>query len=485
MTATTRPDAAPQPAPDLPDPRATTACPACHYQARSVERHLFFAFVEGLSDSGFLGRLEQGGGYCVEHSRAIMHRFDASQLTDAYRRVLSGRLAQLREPASKVAWLEQCPACKTAAWASEHVIWLLLTGISTNDPDISLDPDRPFCLPHLRRAFERSDWRSWPLLRRHLVRTLSVGAAEPAVLIGGDPQHGWRTTRPAATTQSAWAGGLISYDGLLAELEHEGCPVCTAVTAASGRFLEWLASAAARTDSGMALRLCADHAWDATWGAPEAAARAIRAAATTWEARLERLPADADLPPTDLRRRLTALPAALRQATLKERERAKSARRRFAWQRELDRAISHLAPHGWTSELLTRLLRAEECAACRASATTLVRCAALVRVTLTDSAGRERYARSGGVCLRHLASVLPGASPAATAPLLERAAVRTGLVTWQLEEASRKMSWSVRHEGRGAEGTAWQRAMALNVGSAIFDDRWLTADPGGRPRPAI
>jgi hypothetical protein len=48
--------------------------------------------------------------------------------------------------------------------------------------------------------------------------------------------------------------------------------------------------------------------------------------------------------------------------------------------------------------------------------------------------------------------------PAALIELLSAQIARLRVVEWELEEASRKMSWSVRYEPKGPESDTWRRA---------------------------
>lgn len=84
------------------------------------------------------------------------------------------------------------------------------------------------------------------------------------------------------------------------------------------------------------------------------------------------------------------------------------------------------------------------------------------RLALSDA--REAYARGTGLCVRHYARVVPQAPPELQrflADLLQRQLVP---LQAELPEFFRKAEYRYRHEPRGAEQTAWQRAITQLVG---------------------
>lgn len=85
---------------------------------------------------------------------------------------------------------------------------------------------------------------------------------------------------------------------------------------------------------------------------------------------------------------------------------------------------------------------------------------------LGDPAGRRAFERSYEVCIRHAPLLFERTAPsAAHAHLVEVVAARVAVDRWDAEEFLRKQSWSVRHEPRGSERTAWLRANARLAGA--------------------
>jgi len=60
-------------------------------------------------------------------------------------------------------------------------------------------------------------------------------------------------------------------------------------------------------------------------------------------------------------------------------------------------------------------------------------------------------------------------NPAALSELFKAQIIRLRLLEWELEEASRRLNWSVRYESKGPEGSAWQRAGHQFCGSIVGD----------------
>lgn len=78
-----------------------------------------------------------------------------------------------------------------------------------------------------------------------------------------------------------------------------------------------------------------------------------------------------------------------------------------------------------------------------------------------EAAFRSRFLR-----VKHLAGALAADPPPATRALLvEVESARLAVLGWELEEARRKSAWQFRPEQRGAEQTAWRRALLRCAGS--------------------
>ena len=104
------------------------------FRDSSVQRSLFFLFAEGLGDADFTARLRSGYAFCVRHARLVRaDPVSERRLGDAYGQLLKSVIERVRDiertrsPASPVAGTS-CPWCRSAAWAEDHVIWLMAEG---------------------------------------------------------------------------------------------------------------------------------------------------------------------------------------------------------------------------------------------------------------------------------------------------------------------------------------------------------------------
>lgn len=528
-----RPDApslAERSADDTTMPRAPSSCVVCRFVADSVERRIFFVLAEAFGERWFIARM-RAGGFCSAHVRRLVAAGHGHRLTGPFEDVLRGWLARRREAGGRVLPLvgEACPICDTASWAEDHGLGLLAAG-DERRIEVGLGGPGPLCLPHLDRLVDRVPWTEqvavatrWAARLLEVVSAVSavsaaaeVGAdaAAPAALdiLAGpvlDPPNADRdpategasvgpaastagrtgpTGSPAAEAQSGWSGGLLTEAGLLGELERGSCPVCTAVAAAPRRLLTWLADPRRRANDRRDLdALCGRHLRVLVHVAPPAGAAAIRTALERRLAMLAALPTDADRPPVRIVERPAWAWRRTRRRNPEDRRAPVSERLSAIWR-------SLRTPGDVVAERLrrARLAADRECVACVAAATARRRTFALLAATLLSRPGRERFERSDGLCLRHaaLASAEPAVGAASFALVAGVAEGRVAAVLFELEEALRKSSWSVRYEPVGPEATAWRRAARLVLGAAAvseIDDPFAAAeaDEPRRPRRAI
>ncbi len=327
-------------------------------------------------------------------------------------------------------------------------------------------------------------------------RSPPAGAAQGAPAVAPSAAALGASPEPRAPTLAeAWHDGLITEAGLAAELAAGRCPVCTAVAAAPRRLLAWLAAPASTDRDRRDLdALCGDHLRDLAAFAPESAAAVVRSALERRLAMLAALPTIADQPPRPI---VARVGWSWRRARVRRGDEAPASR--LAALREIWRVVR--SPGELIEERLrrARLAADRECVACLAAVTARRRTFVLLGATLRGRRGRDRFEVSGGLCLRHA-----GAAPAATsgtgaafdaAGLALVAAVaeaRCATILFELGEALRKSSWSVRFEPPGPEGTAWQRAATFALGEAALPSavgsggRTIGAAPEPiRPRRAL
>lgn len=425
------------------------ACPVCAFRDRSVERRLFFVVAEGISDGIFLAAFAAAAGYCPRHSRHVEARAEGDRYGFPYRYALAS--AGLRLAARERIVLTACPICVTETWAEDHVLWALGSDVASADVSLQIPPDALLCVRHASRLVRSGPSQRY---RRHRERlTAAVGAAVSeggladrlTALAGADPDRDARADRSEPRPDGgAWERGVITLEGLLSDLGAGHCPACSAASIAVERFFRWLGSERLSANDLRELdRLCAWHAWDALQEHPLAVERALAWSQGSWSWRLEALPATVPAP-------------------------GWLARWRGAGE----------------AEAIARALRDDECRACRAACTAVERTAALLDAALAIPSVARAYGEGRGLCLRHLGRIHGSSSPGAAALLAERARAVVGLLVWELDEALRKSSWSVRYEQSGPEAGAWRRAMAFAAGDAALARPGRFPDPA-RPQAAI
>lgn len=466
-------------------------CAVCAYRDRSVERRLFFAVAEGISEPSFLATFTASGGYCPRHARLTLVRGEGPRYGYAYLHGLPIALRRLSEMPAR--GLEPCVICLTEGWAEDHAVWALATSQPSGDASAQLGPDAELCLTHASALVRRAPWRRYGEARRRLIRTLAhpdprspdparaaldspeiersvraclslvagsdhdAGPRGPLDSVSGPATTAERTVGAVGSGDTSWTRGLLTGEGLCGELVAGRCPACSASQAATTTFLAWLAGEERTANELRDLqRLCGEHAWWARAAWPRAVIRALDGSRERWSGRLATLPPAG--PASRWRERLGPVSRASLLAASRPAETLRAA---------LDRA-----------------LRPVDCLACRAAVTAAERTIELVDVTLADPAGARAYTAGTGLCLRHLDRGLARLSERSRAIVLERAGAMVGLLAWELAEALRKSSWSVRYEPPGPEVGAWRRAMAYAAGDPAVAPQPVPADPA-RPLAAI
>jgi hypothetical protein len=105
------------------------------------------------------------------------------------------------------------------------------------------------------------------------------------------------------------------------------------------------------------------------------------------------------------------------------------------------------------------------CPICRAVAVAQRRELALLVAALKLPAVESAYRRAHGLCARHVRELVELESSSLAHRHL---AARLGVLSWELEESSRKEAWASRHEPKGPEATAYGRLIAQIDGHALM-----------------
>jgi hypothetical protein len=412
----------------------------------------------------------------------MLHRSDGYRLGDLARPVLRTRLAWAAGKGAGAPTVRGgCPLCETERWAERHALWSIAHGGATGDPSLPRSPDG-LCVTHLVGLVDVLPWRRLPEIRERLEpfraapadAVPGAGRCPPDLLeplIGADPDLQIRADAArsggAPAISTAWDPAGWTAPAMAAELETGRCPACSAGEAALERLFDWPARDVHGTGSAGFERLCAGHTWDAAVAAPGVVPAALRDLVTRWDRYVLALPTPTQLPPLGLSGRVGAAWRAWREGA----GRVRPAGADRPGLGSLVRAA--LRPADALGRQREAVRPRDECAACRARCTAEDRVLRLLDAYLLTAPGRALYERSDGLCLRHLEMAASRMGPASFEVALGVAGGRVALLLWELEEAGRKSSWSVRHEPRGPERTAWARALAALSGSSILQDRWL------------
>ena len=350
---------------------------------------------------------------CPGHTRAVMRQPGAPiRLTAVFRYFMQSARACL---GSRPATLRPCPVCEHDRAAADRAMSIVLDGMT----EIRLQDRDPglggLCLPHLRDAAAQARRRG----HRRLLLALAAGAA------GATPSMDMLACAPDHDADERARLRALLPPGT--EIPAGSCPACLAAARAEARRLARDAddSGDQPADGGRGACLCAVHLRDAAAIRPDLAP-AMLAAQSGF-----------------------AADAASRLLSARPWPGSRNSRGR--------RARHRLLPG------------AQACSVCAAAESAarqaLGRCQVIASTTPPP-------ATAACLCVRHVLA-MRAASQAAGAVASAAATARADVLIEQLAEAFRKNTWAHRHEPRGPEMAAWQRA-AVFLDGRVF---------GGGPAP--
>jgi len=398
-------------------------CPVCQYAAEAGDRYLGWFALEGHADPVMITRLCASLGMCAGHTRRLIGQPGAAaRLTAVYRYLLQAALEPL---AGRVRWrLATCPACQHDEAAAGRALDTLLDGLpgpGVRERYLELGG---MCWPHVRAAASVRGHRRAAAWAAGAAAASTAGRPASLGLLAGGPDHdaGERARLRAALP----AGGRPPPGACLAcftSARAEAAAVTGLVQAVVRGPLPGEAGTAGPRHPG---GLCAGHLHDAAL-----LPGGDGAAVLGWQAGGQ-----------------AASLAAL----------ARSPGRRRG------------GPAGW---LRGRPAPApgDECPVCRAreraARQALRHWAAPQAAAAAHRDGTPPARRDGQLlCVRHVLG-LRAADPAAGQLAAGDAARRAAALIGELAEAFRKSTWAFRHESRGAEATAWRRAVAFLDGGVF------------------
>lgn len=405
-------------------------CPACRAAATTEDRYDSAFVTEQYWDVHTLLALGASLGFCPAHTRRLLSRSEAPfVMRTVYEHVTGAALERLERRAAVP--LAPCPACLSREGAAERAIWVVTTVLGDSAFSDAFAAAGGFCFPHAAVALVNANKASAAMVIATLHNALSDpdGSEGLARLVGCDREAAARRRLRARlrTTAAGAARGdhRTSRVALAARLQLDACPVCVTGALTEERYLAWLgetAGDAAGRDIIVVegLWLCPLHLADIAAEAPGAAewiggllGTAVREAAAQCEARVSTLP--------------TASVAA--------------------------RLLPHRALR-LLRQAITPLVCSRWCRACHAVSAAEGRELELLQAAMHDRVLAAAYEDSHGLCARHAVAL---DAPAAAGDLGRVVAARLRILGWELAEAGRRSSWSLRYAPPGAEATAWLR----------------------------
>lgn len=413
---------------------AGDGCPACALAAESEERWVKYFIAQGATEPEVFETVRASLGPCSRHRRSLVAARNGMDLYAAAG-VFVAREARSRAGTGHAP--AECPPCGREAWAERHAVDTLLRTLHRPAVRERLGAVHGFCLPHLLSVLAR---RLAPETAVHLAGLGCSALGQPAGpallarLCGRDGDAAARAELLRATSMpergesslEVWLGQVLAIDD---------CPSCLSERAAVRGALAWAGTDAEH--ESWELRFCPGHLATLAALDPATGARVMASLAGEWSSALARYVEAA---------------SGARGSLIRPTKRA-----------ELDAALG-------------KLLSVRACRACDVQRTAGERMGALIEAALHDRGLCDAYARSHGLCWRHLAA-LPAAARQGVAG--ETLQARLGLLGWELEEAQRKRSWFARWEAVGGEVGAWRRLPGLvgDSGPGCRDAGWPRMGP--------
>jgi hypothetical protein len=480
-------------------------CWICDHAAGNVERDFFWFASEQYYEPEVVDRMRLAQGFCPNHTRRFLQTGAVSVITAVYsylawyaiRRLDAARELLLAKPIAglqpetcrKAAAIlrpnNPCPMCVDLRYSEEIDLHALSGTLKLAEVRDAYGQSPGLCLPHFRAAAARAGWNTMVFLtddmRRRLRTKVPADASGATVLeqtVGWDSEQAFQrgaqppqTNRPRLNNEAAeiivdpgdkagrWSP---TFAELLKSLAEPGCPVCNACDRGIYEYLAWLArqmEAQPRIPDSWdaSYNICANHLWALYSTSHESAA--VKIGSHMIQERLSKLDtlaaALAFQPPDHWPERLRL--AFFARCGFSHRHLAPTPP--LGESRRSRAAALIESPPARLHRLRTIAFRDQLCQACAHRRAITQQTIDLILRALEDPAGRIAYHAGAGLCLRHCVEAAKLAeAPAALGELLSAQIARLRLLEWELEEASRKFSWSVRYEPKGAETDAWRRA---------------------------
>jgi hypothetical protein len=456
---------------------ADGSCPVCRFRDGSVDRFFAWFMIETYTEPEMIGRLCAARGMCPSHTRRLLSEAPVASTPNL---IYECVVRWWQERSARSAPIDPCPACEVGASSSLSAVNSLAPHLLDRDVVGAYRSNGGVCASHLEMALTSVGPELAGTVARQLGDRLRGGPGDPVAAIAASEEDATRRVALRELLPDDPSLDADDPDGTLRSLhrrlEIRACPICLAEGSTARRYLAWVRDTG-RSEGwtpDAAPPLCDAHLRDLVSMDPDAGRWAGRRMADPWLAALQRFAAALErLPRPSLAERVRALPESRRRLAA---DRAEGALARNPWLpgRTLPSTLRN-PRHAYAEAIAWLGASRARCAACVTLADVVARQGELLVWALRDRPTSRRYERSHGLCVHHAASI----RGALDRPLIDEVlSARLAVLGWELGEASRKRSWSLRHEPSGAETTAWLRAPALldgrvfEGGPAVVPARW-------------
>ncbi|GAB4257654.1 MAG: hypothetical protein Kow00122_15460 [Thermoleophilia bacterium] len=405
-----------------------------------------------------ISQLEAASGLCARHTRRLLRTQVSEIINTVYLYVVPAALRRLTSAEASAP--ARCPACEAVESAERNArSWLL---DSLNDPDVSDAYARRggFCRPHALSALAEAPVSVGRLIGQVLRERGRQDRCLPFVA-GTDSDAPLRRRLREILPLEEW-DQPTTLGRLRARFQLDCCPICHALGQMERRYLAWALSEGWAGAADQLSSLCPRHLHDVAHLDSDLAAGICRWQAEQVVDTASGFVASIDaLPPASFSARLRQLVESRRRPGREDARPQEHGARAKVRRAAHDLFQSRGRTYRHVVDLFAR--PSTSCPACRALASTEQRQLELLLRGLQDTPTAAAYETSHGVCFRHaLALNQP-------TPLLRNVvSARLALLGWELDEASRKRSWSLRHEPTGPEASAWFRTPAAIDGRSYL-----------------
>src|SRR5712691_5717973 len=429
-------------------------CPICARLAADEQNYFFWLLYENYSEPEVLDQFCSSLGFCATHAGWLATQTTrADSVAYLYSHILQhalqvigpGKKTGLRRSGRGLVARRACPACASQSASASSFAWFLVKALERNDGLKLYGQPGLLCMSHLGLVARVAEPR---VLERILQVQLSalqsaarslggesqaeqeLSAAIDAALVpvAGAPSLNSRFDVEQGKSSALPRNPLEDFARLLPQ--NDSCPVCAEMLRARSEWIGWLSRAVDNEEKCQdLLARCVAHVWV---GASQGETRlGVRTAINALEAATAKIQLACD-------------------AGWGKRPREK--RTDNSWRRLLRSSDAT----GLAREILQR---PERCPLCMRIDVAEERALSLLRDLLALRKHRDAFEEGHGLCVKHLAAILPEVADDGKKYLLRVESARLSCLLWELEEGWRKRSWSYRAEAQGEEQRAWRRAL--------------------------